>query len=694
MKMFKGLIMKVDLEDIKLSQREIDVDKVSGNILFSAIAVLVILISLASVKAFASLKQIPYDLIKSGEIFYKADNGTFSKALALDTKVSMNITGIINRVRVTQTFKNEDDFWTEGTYLFPLPDDSAVDYMEMKIGDSIIVGEIKEKVEAKKIYEEAKKEGKKVSIVSQERPNLFTAKVANIPPKGEITVSIEYQQKVSYDNQKFSINFPMVAAQRYLPASKTGTLKDPKDINLIQAVEDTTNPINRPVDLNIKLNPGFEVKDINSLFHKINVNQMNNDAYEITFKNVEQANKDFTLEWSAKQTNDVQAKLFSQEKNGRNFGLLMITPPHEAYITKQDINREVIFIIDSSGSMGGPSMTQASLALELAINRLKIGDKFNIIDYDSSYNLLFKTAQPVNNLTTAMAAGFIDKINADGGTEALAPIDYALKSTNKDSKDYLRQVVFITDGELSNEEEIFRTVKQNINDSKLFTVAIGSAPNTFFLKKLAQYGQGTFAHIGNQNQVTKQMEVFFRKLENPSLTNISISNVDIKLSDLYFGETVFYSFESKDIPSTVYLNAKKLDANYFQKIDVIKQDDASGLDKLWAKQTIDNLMSKYYTSYDEQREQLKDLVTNIALEYNLVSNFTSLIAVDKTPSRVKEEILKSKQVQTKIPDGWKMYDANVPQTATNYKMLLVIGSMLLLLAYVLKKLEDSSNEEI
>ena len=629
------------------------------------------------VKGNAHLTEADYNAIQTGTIFYQSKEGKFKKGIGLDTKVTMNITGIINRVRIVQKFMNPDDYWTEGKYLFPLPDDASVDTLKMKIGKTIIEGEIQLKQEAKKTYEKAKKAGKKATLVQQERPNLFTAHVANIPPKGEIEVIIEYQQKVTHDNQKYSVKLPLVAGERYIPSSTNGVPTKRADKNIIQAVEDPNQPIDRPVDLDITLNAGFEVKDIKSPYHAIKVDK-HHDKYEITIDGITQANKGFELVWYPKELETIQMKFYSQKKEDKRFNLLVITPPSDLFLKNtKKVRREVVFVVDSSGSMLGESMDQAKAALGLAIERLSSEDKFNIIDYDSTYTTLFSTAQKVNRFTLARAESFIDQMKALGGTQALEPITYALQSTNEESENYLRQVIFITDGQLSNESQIFRTVKEKIDNSKLFTVSIGAAPNSFFMKQIAYYGKGTYTSIADINEVSKNMLEFFKKIENQSISDLKINNIDLQLSDLYYGESIYYSFISGDIPHELSLTGKMGDKDYVVKIPVQSMQESSGIDKLWAKDNIDSLMQAYYVTTGARRDEVKSYVEKIALSHHLVSQFTSLVAVEKTPARDKKEILKSQQVQTKIPSGWKMYNANIPQTATSSQYFINVGFLIL-----------------
>ncbi len=643
---------------------------------FTGVVLFAVLVTQA--KATIHLSDAMYANIHSGTIFYSAQGGKVKKSLGLDTKVTMHITGIINRVRIVQKFMNPDDYWTEGKYLFPLPDDASVDTLKMKIGQTIIEGEIQLKKEAKKTYEKAKKEGKQATLVQQERPNLFTAKVANIPPKGEIEVIIEYQQKVTYDNKKYSVKLPLVAGERFIPSSTNGVPTNSADKNIIQAVENPLTPIDRPIDLDITLHAGFELEDIKSPYHAIKVNQFN-EQYKITLDGTAQANKGFELIWYPKELEKIQMKFYSQTKEDKRFNLFIVTPPSELFLKNiKKVRREVVFVVDTSGSMVGESMDQAKEALALALKRLSSEDKFNIIDYDSAYTTLFSTAQKVTDFTLARAESFIDQMKAFGGTEALEPLTYALQSANEESEDYLRQIIFITDGELSNEEQIFRTVKEKIGHSKLYTVSIGSAPNNFFMKRIAYYGEGTYTSIADTNEVSQKMLEFFNKIENQSLSDLKINGIDLRISDLYYGESIYYSFISEDIPNELTLTGKMGDKDYVLKIPVQSMQENSGVDKLWAKDRIDILMQAYYVTSADKRDQIKSYVEKIALSHHLVTRFTSLVAVDKTPVRDQKEILKSKQVQTKIPSGWKMYDAPIPQTATSSEYFINVGFLILL----------------
>jgi Ca-activated chloride channel family protein len=687
----------VDMKDLELHKEDLNEKGLAAKLLLTISILGICLVLFAGVKANAFLTDAEYNNIQTGAIFYKAEGGKIKKGINLDTDIKMDISGIVNRVRVTQKFKNPDDYWTEGKYLFPLPDNAAVDTLKMKIGNTIIEGEIKLKQKAKEVYEKAKKEGKKASLVTQERPHLFTASVANIPPKGEIEVIIEFQQKVQFDNKKFSIQVPLVAAQSYIPSSANGTPTKKADSALIQKVENPDSPIDRPVDIAIRLEPGVDVDSVSSSYHNIKTIK-DGQNFDIKLENLVQADKKFELVWTPSKVEDTQATVFTEKVNKKHLGLLMITPPDETYLKRtQKVKREVIFIIDSSGSMSGTSMAQAKHALQLAVKRLSKDDRFNIVDFDDRYNTLFRTAKLYTKQTRALALDFIDKLNADNGTEAYEPIKYALDSTDSDSKDYLRQVIFITDGQFSNEQEILKYAKENRGDSKIFTIAIGSATNDFVMKKLASFGKGTYTNIANIKEVGSKMIDFFKKIENPSLSNLKIDGIEMSLSDLYYGESIYYTFVSNKLQDKVVLTGTIDGKRYSQTINVKNTKQGSGIAKLWAKDTIDTLMSAYYMSYGEKRETIQSYVEKIALEHNLVSKFTSLVAVDKTPARDKAEALHSQQVAAKLPSGWTNIKthAKAPQTASGYEFMLFVGFMSilfgLLLYFVGKRYEAKAN---
>ena len=627
--------------------------------------------AIANTNSSETNKPIHVNEAESGSMIFKFPGMPSIMQMALDTKVQMDITGNINRVTVEQSFTNPSNEWVEGVYVFPLPEDSAVDQLRMYIDDRVIEGQIHEKKEAKKIYEKAKKEGKSASLVEQQRPNIFTTSVANIAPGGTITVAIEYQQAVLIDNNTYSIRFPMVVGDRYIPgtpiktpidslgvAPNTHEVEDaskitPPSENIISYFFDQKYETYLPVTIEINLMAGFEIASLRSGYHKVNTVDINQNTKHITLDDSYQADRDFELTWSASQTDEPEIALFTQQKDDNLYLLLMATPPKDDVFKVSNRPRELIFIIDSSGSMSGSSMTQAKKALINALGRLKDTDRFNIIDFDDSFYPLFDSAMPAIDMNKSNAKRFLNKVSADGGTEMLAPISYALRSRDANSKNYLRQVVFITDGQAGNETSIFNSVETNIKDDRFFTIGIGSAPNSYLLTKLADFGRGAFTYIGSQSEVRQKMDDLFVKLESPALTDIKVSfppeiNAELALDviyDLYAGETITAIYKMNALPNSLAITGKTIDGEFSKNITINSSKDTKGLDILWARRKIDRLTDIHNNAYTSRVENLskKDII-ELALEYHLVSRFTSLVAVDITPVRPESELLISQAI--------------------------------------------------
>ena len=608
----------------------------------------------------------PINEAESGSMLFKFDDNTTFMQIALDTSVEMDITGNINRVIVEQVFTNPSDKWAEGVYVFPLPEDSAVDQLRMYVDERVIEGQIHEKEEAKKIYEKAKSEGKSASLVEQQRPNIFTTNVANIAPGGKIKVAIEYQQAVSISNNRYSVRFPMMVGDRYIPGApiytpddslgtslNTNEVKDASKITPIsethvRALVDENFETNLPVRIDIYLNAGFDIDTLNSTYHKVRTESLNQTTKYITLAEASQLDRDFELTWSANRSNEPEVALFAQENDNNVYLMLMAIPPKNEVFKRSDRPRELIFIIDSSGSMSGDSMRQAKDSLYNALERLKPTDRFNIIDFDSEFEPLFDSAMMASKFHMSEARGFIRKIDADGGTEMYNPIDFALKSRDSESKNYLRQIVFITDGQSSNEASIFNNVSYNIQNDRFFTIGIGSAPNSYLLTKLADFGRGAFTYIGSQQEVSQKMNRLFEKLESPALTDIQVNfppEITSELAkdvihDLYAGETITAAFKMNALPDSLEITGKTIDGEFNKTITIDKISGTSGIDILWASRKIDRLTDIFNNTFSSKATELaKKDVTEIALDYHLVSRFTSLVAVDITPVRPENEEL-------------------------------------------------------
>ncbi len=636
--------------------------------------------------------------VRQGTLLFKGEQD-FSRAPILKTDVQINVTGMIARAAVKQHFRNPDTTWKEGIYVFPLPEDAAVDHLRMHIGQRVIEGRIQERQQARQQYEQARSEGKKASLVEQERPNIFTTSVANIGPHEEIVIEIEYQHIVQYDSGVFSLRFPMVVAPRYIP----GQSVTPEEITIntfdgsgwavdtdqVRDASRITPPVLHPdqgkinpVTIQVNLDTGFSLQHITSSYHNIDIKQENETRYRMMLENnSSQADRDFELIWKPEPDEQPRAAFFSEQKNGKQYGLIMMLPPEQT--RGEVLNREVIFVIDTSGSMSGTSIMQAKAGLELALAELKPGDRFNIIQFNSYTELLFQFPQPVTHQSLRQARNYVRSLQAQGGTEMATALQAALNQSTGHSA--VRQVIFLTDGSIGNEDDLFRIIRQQLGNSRLFTVGIGSAPNSHFMSRAADFGRGTYTYIGKVDEVQEKMQILFNKLQHPVLTDIQISWGDSltveawpqKIPDLYLDEPLLISLEAASLPETLHISGLVSNSKWDSSMKLQGGKEQTGISVLWARKKIAALMDQL-NSRTEQNE-VRQMIIDTALAHHLVSKFTSLVAIDVTPARVREEIFKSQSMPVNLPAGWEFEKVfgQLPQTATEAELYLIRGILLL-----------------
>ena len=639
--------------------------------------------------------------VRQGSLFMRdAEDGQASSAPLLDTRVNMEITGILARVTVNQEFRNTTDRWQEGIYVFPLPEDAAVDHMRLWVGERFIEGEIRTREQARQEYEQARDEGRQASLLEQERPNMFTTSVANIPPGESIRVEIEYQQSVQYDAGLFSLRFPMVVGPRYIPgvpveaAERTvgNAVGWAPATDQVPDADRITPPVNlddsradNPVSMDIRLHAGLPLSFVDSPYHPVSVTETAEGEYRVELEQgTVAANRDFVLQWQFAPGTNTSAAWFSEEHGGAWYGLLMLVPPPVAKLPEPP-PREVILVVDVSGSMEGQSIVQARQAVELAIERLSERDRFNIIRFNHQASSLFSRPAPVTDDNRARALAWVRGLSADGGTEMIRAMDLALDG--REHEDSLRQIVFLTDGDVGNEEALFDMIRRRLGDSRLFTVGIGSAPNGYFMTRAAEHGRGSYTYIGDVSEVGEKMQRLFLQLESPALTDIEVDwgqevrQWPAQVPDLYAGEPVVVAVRGKQPLSGVRVSGNASGSVWSQRLNTVSTEDRPGLHVLWARRHIRHLMGqRYHMDPDEWRKAIE----SVALEHHLVSRFTSLVAVDRTPVRQVEEDLDSQALPTALPQGWsaKALFGRLPQTATPANLYLLLG-LLGLLSFLL-----------
>ena len=646
-------------------------------------------------------KVISLSDIQSGQLVFRTEKGYFLAGPKLNTEVDVEVNGVLARVTVSQTFSNPTSQWQEGIYVFPLPDTAAVDHLRMKIGERIIEGDIKARKEAKKIYQQAKEEGKQASLIEQQRPNMFATSVANIAPNDSITVVIEYQQRVTLDANEFSLRFPMTITPRYIPRTSIANTEEISHFNgsgwavntdqvddashitppVLAAESDISNRIN----ISIMLSAGFDLDEVKSSYHQVEDVAVNSSTRKIRLVDDVPANRDFELVWSARNKQAPQAALFKQHKNNEDYAMLMLTPPNKLNI--EGISRELVFIVDTSGSMDGTSMKQAKSALHYGLTQLRPQDSFNIIRFSDDVDSLFRQAKSASRHNLDTASDYVNWLHADGGTEMAPALEMALQAEHV--TEGIRQVVFLTDGSVGNEDELFSIIEQDLGASRLFTVGIGSAPNSHFMNRAALFGRGSHSYIGSEDEVRQKMQTLFTKLSHPVLTDITLElDGDIVevwpkiVPDLYLGEPLILTLKATTLPDDIVISGVYGNRVWKKKVTLQGGGQSEAVSVLWARRKISSLMDDYRRAAVDDEDLIKVDIVTVALAHHLVTKFTSLVAVDKTPVRPASEKLDSQAVAVNPPAGSVM--TQFPQTATSATLQFIFGFILLLASLLLR----------
>lgn len=403
------------------------------------------------------------------------------------------------------------------------------------------------------------------------------------------------------------------------------------------------------------------------------------------------ADRDFVLQWAPTPADAPRAALFAEQIQGQTHALMMVMPPNDETAGVQPPAREVVFVVDTSGSMAGESMPQAKAALQLALQRLRPADRFNIIRFSDTTRSLYQASQTASPGNLSRASGFVSALLADGGTEMAPALRLALQDDRQGKE--LRQVVFLTDGAVGNEDALFDLIRTHLGRSRLFTVGIGSAPNSWFMTRAADFGRGSYTYIADQGQVQARMDDLFRRLERPAMTDLALNlpeglSAEIhpeRIPDLYDGEPLMvvmrFPLALESISGELSIQGQRGGRPWQVTLPLDRSGEGEGIGVLWARRRIADLMARERsTEAGGVREQIVDT----ALAYHLVSQYTSLVAVDVTPSRPLAETLASHAVPTHLPKGWEFDKVfgSLPRTATAAPLFLAMGAGLLFLGAV------------
>lgn len=599
------------------------------------------------------------------------------------TDVTADIAGYLGRVTVTQVFHNPSDQKIEAVYVFPLPEDAAVDHMVMTIGDRRVVGQIKEREEARAVYEAARAAGHVAGLLDQERPNIFTQSVANIEPGVEVTIEIQYVETLKYEDGVFEWVFPMVVGPRYIPgggsAPAPGTTGNntpevPDGAHITPPVTPPNTRAGHDVSLaaHILSSTRLPVQNVQSKLHAVEITQPRADECTIKLaKQDEIPNRDFVLRYQLGDGNGVGDAFMVHEDERGKFFTLILQPPRRT-VPAQLVPRELVFVMDSSGSMGGFPIAKAKELMNRMIGTMRDEDTFNIITFAGHTNILWQQPRPATAENISAAQKFISGQQGGGGTEMMKAIEAALIHTRlsdeerlaADRTDAIRIVCFLTDGYVGNDMAIVDAIRKHADITSVFSFGIGNSVNRFLIEGMAQAGRGEAEVITLAGDADAAVTRLHERVLAPVLTDIEIDWGNLPVSeilpqqipDLYTAKPICVHGRL-DGPATgnIVLRGWTGSGRYEEQITIdwpTEPPDHDALASLWARAKVADLMMQDYAGLQNQSfpADLKQQIIDLGLTYNLLTQFTSFVAVEELTITSEGEPLKI-NVPVEMPDG-------------------------------------------
>jgi Ca-activated chloride channel family protein len=586
------------------------------------------------------------------------------------TEVRAEITGFLSRVTVTQNFENPLKEKIEAVYTFPLPQNGAVDDMTMHVGDRVIKGKIKPREEARAIYEAARNAGRTASMLEQERPNIFSQSVANINPGEKVKIVISYVETLKYEAGSYEFVFPMVVGPRYIPGKQaigrqgSGWSPDTKQVPDASRI---TPPVAIPgtraghdITVEVTLDAGVPIDALETKTHETLIARP--DPRKAVIKLKEQAtipNKDFILRYDVAGKKIEDAVLAHRAARG-GFFTLILQPP-ERVNPSEVTPKEIVFVLDTSGSMSGFPLDKSKELMRTALANLNPQDTFNIISFAGDTHILFPDPVPATAANVQSAQQFMEGRRGGGGTEMMKAIRAALAPTA--SLKHVRVVAFLTDGYVGNDMEIIAEIKKHSN-ARVFSFGIGNSVNRFLLDSMAEQGRGEVEYVTLKDDGSAAARRFYERMRNPLMTDITVDWGGLPITDVYpkrFPDL----FSAKPLiiqgrytgpaRGAVRLSGKVAGNAVTRSVAVdlpANEPRHDTLAALWARAKISDLMAQDFGGIQRGTvsDNLRNEITKLGLEFRLMTQYTAFVAVEE-----KEVIESGKprriEVPVEMPEG-------------------------------------------
>lgn len=563
-----------------------------------------------------------------------ADGNSAGQCPLTHTNVTADVSGYVARVHVRQTFENPAKNKIEAVYTFPLPDNSAVDEMTLTSGTRRVVGIVKPKEEARQIYNTAKSKGKVAGLLDQERPNIFTQSVANIEPGAAIVVDISYVETLKYEDGVYEWVFPMVVGPRY----NGGDVPDADKISPPVSVPGTR--AGNTVSLQVRLDTGAGLSGIESPSHPIQAVPDGAGRAIVTLQNGSAIpNKDFILRYrsAGKQISD--SLLTYTDTRGKYFTLTL--QPPERVLPAQAVPKEMVFVIDQTGSQAGWPLEKAKETMRYCIQNLNPGDTFNLIGFDTDVHPCFPKPVLATRQTIAQALRYLKPIEGNGGTDILKSVQYALKFP--DDPNRLRVVCYMTDGFVGDDMEVLDYIQKNRGRARMFPLGVGESVNRFLIDGMAQMGGGVADYVTLSESGAEAAQRFYTRVQAPVLTNITVDWGTLPVSEVYpraipdlFSQTPIMVHGKLTGPASGTFTVKGMTAAgpWTREVTVTPDDESphhDALPSLWARARVADLMAQDMAGVQSGNlaPDLKDKIVQTGVDYHLMTQFTSFVAVEE-----------------------------------------------------------------
>jgi len=598
------------------------------------------------------------------------ERGTEKVPLPLKhTDVKGRVCGYIATVEVTQQFQNPFSEKIEAVYVFPLPDNAAVNEFVMVIGDRRIRGIIRERQEAEEIYREARRQGHVASLLTQERPNIFTQRVANIEPGKQIDVNIKYFNTLAYADGWYEFVFPMVVGPRFNPPGATdgigavgrgsrGASGQSTEVQYLKPNERSGHDIS----LAVEIDAGVKIEEVACSSHVIKKDNDGSDMVRVKLSELDSIpNKDFVLRFKV-AGDTVKSALVTHRDQRGGFFTLMLYPPEDLKQLKR-APMEMVFVLDCSGSMNGEPIAKAKDAVKRALRKLEPDDTFQVIQFSMSASKLGRDPVPATPDNIHRALSYVDNLQGEGGTMMIEGIKAALDFPHDPRR--FRLVSFMTDGYIGNETEILGEIHQRLGSARIFSFGVGSSVNRYLLDRMAKLGKGAVAYLGPGDSGAEVVDLFYDRISHPALTDVQIDWGDLdvtdvyprRIPDLFVGRPIVVTGRFQGQKGTAIRIAGRV-GEYEKEIRIpVKFDGRSahpGIACVWARKRIEDLATQ--ATYNAS-SSLPNEIKQTALEYGLMSAYTAFIAVDSTRTTAGDHGV-TVAVPVPVPEGVR-YDTTV-----------------------------------